>query len=1009
MISPKRGINLNVGDNYQSPLPPNRNPKLYKTKASPRESRVQNTNNNNENISKDFDTRFDINDSIISPMPKKKFLKKNIKDMKSELITSFISDQSIGLYKGDNDGLKQLQSKASSNIITSDSQLQGTMLQQSLEELNFFIISNGNTIYGDQTINYIIRVFPGQSFSMSLFVINTNQSWNLFIPYNENVIHLRHIQTKLTMSSQWKIFADIILKCIHVTIEDGYIVSVNFDNDGFLNDCGNEINNIVHNLNNNSDRKNIKHYLNDNKFILQEPSTAMKRIFNYSEDYKSSDNIINNDVDITNNEYINLDSFVSSQSFSESIVLENPSENSISLMKKNQNNNKVLNKTEKSAIRRERLLKCLDIYTKKSISNTLKSTVVKEISNMKTEMSKTLQDFQVEIKLLRDQILSSSDYAHHSSMEWMKSDLEIRTENLSLMSNFADKKDVITLKNDMSALMIRFQEDFNQLQEEMNQISLEQTTIQDNLLLDIGSPYNSPISNIIGSPTTFNSPISENIRKSIRQSPKLNNPTNLHAILDNNNNNNNNNNINNTTNNNNNTSALSDILGTSNDSAAFGNQISSSYPRTLGNVGLYTNKDGNVVTKPERSNLTVQEVENLFSRLNTLEKRLAKVESKPLSFQKRLDEPICYVDKNIASDRLKKVFRKVVRNNFYTKYRGTAVFRMKAVERIIAITDNTKVISLTLDDCISTGNNDLCIHTMRRVVHVFTIEHPDAISMKNIKPRQILNIMNTFINDTNILKLSYDAINAMISDDASSLIINDIKDDLASSDQCGLLLNAINDYTNNPLITFRATRCLYKMTIEHPKFSHRLCQGNVQLLVQLFSQSSENPSVLENLAKLVINLCQDNTINQDRLAEVGLGEHIIGCIERFSSNERLVYLLCKSLSSLTNKKHKANQLVCSRNKSPEIIIEILQLHQQSPLIIEQLSKTLLSLCSKSKTIKNVYIDKGILKLIPDIFKNYLDIIDNNEGKITVVNIKVLSYYLWVIGITILFIYLCICY
>lgn len=986
MISPKRGINHNKGDNYQSPLPPNRNPKLYKGSPSPRESRVHNNNNNFndtdiENVIKDFDTSFDINDSIISPSPKKK--KKNIKDVKTELITSFI-DQSLGLYKGANDTLKQIQSKIFSNVATSDSQLQGTMLQQSLEELNFFAISNGTTIYDDNvTINYIIRVFPGQSFSLSLFVINTNQSWNLFIPYNENVIYLRQLQDKLKMSSQWNFFADKILQCIHVELVNEYIVSVNFDNDNFSNSCRDEINHILHSHNNNSSDEYVKSYLNNNKFFIQEPSTAMQRIFSADYKYPESD-IINNSVVTANNEYINLNDFVSSQSFSESIVVDDTSEyNSIQLAnKKNRKiiiNNNMLNKTEKAVLRRERLLKCLDIYTKNSISNTLKSTVVKEISNMKTEMNNKLEDFQSEIKLLREQILSSSDYVRNSSMEWMKSDLE----NLSLISNFAEKKDLLTLQNEMSVLMLKFQEEYNQLQDEMSHISLEQTTMQEKLLENV-TPNTSPTNK--GSSTNSNISF-----LTTRHNSQL-------KFLDNSNNN---------TNSNNN-SPLSDMYNSSNSKFSFSNRNQSSYTRTLGDVGMYTTKDGEVRTKPERSNLSVADVEELFSRLSTLELRLAMVESNGpsnnLSLQELTNqelmqeipiEPVYYIDKNIASDRLKNVFRKVIRNNFYAKNKGTAVFRMMAIERIITITDNAKVISVTLDDCITTSNKDLCIHAMHRVVHVFTIEHPDAVSMKNIKASQILNVMNAFINDINILKLSYDAINAMISDDTPALIINNIKEDLASSDHCGLLLNALKDYTSNPLITFRATKCLHKITTDYPKFNSRLCQGNVELLANLFSQAAENPSVVENLAKIVTNVCKDNSNNQDRLAEVGLGEYIIECIEKYSSNERLIYLLCNAVSSLTARRHKANQLVCLRNKSPIIMIEMFNLYQKKAVMVEQLSVTILSLSTKSKKIKNIYIDQGIIKTIIQIFNNYLDIINKNDGIITEEIMKLLSYIAWI--------------
>lgn len=184
---------------------------------------------------------------------------------------------------------------------------------------------------------------------------------------------------------------------------------------------------------------------------------------------------------------------------------------------------------------------------------------------------------------------------------------------------------------------------------------------------------------------------------------------------------------------------------------------------------------------------------------------------------------------------------------------------------------------------------------------------------------------------------------------------------------CELVLATLATYCEDALLCFKATKCLYRMC--------ERCEGNRASLGQLqgclvmrklFEVYARNTSMMENLAKSVINLCIESPANQDLLGEVGLCEMVFNAFIEHMTLERLFYLLCRAIINLCAGNHRANQDRLAKGIFPNSFVKAVVTYKAFPKAMEQLTTCILSIAANNKSNKIKFQSSGVCDAVLDL-------------------------------------------
>jgi hypothetical protein len=298
----------------------------------------------------------------------------------------------------------------------------------------------------------------------------------------------------------------------------------------------------------------------------------------------------------------------------------------------------------------------------------------------------------------------------------------------------------------------------------------------------------------------------------------------------------------------------------------------------------------------------------------------------------------------------------------FVKTHSFVVLRGQKLLKLVDSTKDESVINAALSTAMELSHDVLAAKTVHRLNNlVAKYDKSGVLFPANYE--LLVALLRLFLGDLVLSKKGFDVLNVVLK-------LN--SDRLASSDSSliDLLMVGLEQYINDPLVCFKITRCVYRMS-EKSAASRELFGRNVDNLMslrRLFELYLKNPSIVENIMKCIINLCIDSAINQDSFNAIGLCDCVFFAFMEHLKVERLFYLICRAMVNLCANNHHANQTQLAKGIYPNIFIKAVMLYKANPRAIEQVVTCVLSIVANHKVNKTKFQEAGLCEVLLDLVR-----------------------------------------
>jgi hypothetical protein len=298
----------------------------------------------------------------------------------------------------------------------------------------------------------------------------------------------------------------------------------------------------------------------------------------------------------------------------------------------------------------------------------------------------------------------------------------------------------------------------------------------------------------------------------------------------------------------------------------------------------------------------------------------------------------------------------------FVKTHSFVVFRGQTLLKLVDSTKDENVINAALEISMQLNHEALATKTVNRLNNLVAKYDKSGVLFPADYPL-LVALLRQFLGDLTLSKKGFDVLNVMLK-------LNPDRLDSADTTLIDLLMAGLEQYLNDPLMCFKITRCIYRMS-EKSTVNRELFGGNVDNLMsirRLFELYLKNPSIVENIMKCVINLCIDSVANQDSFNAIGLCDCVFFAFMEHLKVERLFYLICRAMVNLCANNHTANQTQLAKGIYPNIFIKAVMLYKANPRAIEQVVTCVLSIVANHKVNKTKFQEAGLCEVLLDLVR-----------------------------------------
>jgi len=322
---------------------------------------------------------------------------------------------------------------------------------------------------------------------------------------------------------------------------------------------------------------------------------------------------------------------------------------------------------------------------------------------------------------------------------------------------------------------------------------------------------------------------------------------------------------------------------------------------------------------------------------------------------------------NSAAVKIQQVMRQNCRRKKYLKSdNNLSVLRADSLLRIIDMTRDENILHKAFATAMELEYVLLANKSVNRSVELLSKYFKSGVLFP-VDIDLLLDCVHFFLKvDKNLVDRGFDALAVAVK----------LKSDTLTGENpelCDLIIQTIAEYSSDPLLCFKATKCLYRMCEKN--VANRLSLGRLEscLVIKSLSETHvKNTSIVENIAKCLINLCINCSENQDMLGEVGICDSVFLAFIEHLSLERLFYLLCRSIINLCAGNHRPNQDRLAKGTYPSVFITAIKTYKAFPRAMEQIITCILSIVANNKPNKQKFLDIGICDVLLDLVSQTAD-------------------------------------
>eukprot|EP01034_Spumella_vulgaris_P024423 gene24423-30767_t len=322
-------------------------------------------------------------------------------------------------------------------------------------------------------------------------------------------------------------------------------------------------------------------------------------------------------------------------------------------------------------------------------------------------------------------------------------------------------------------------------------------------------------------------------------------------------------------------------------------------------------------------------------------------------------------DQKLMLTSIVRIQRAALRMLNWRRFVKTPSFVVLRGQKLLKIVDSTKdenVINAALSTALELNHEALATKTLNRLNNLVAKYDKSGV-LYPADYELLVAFLRHFLVDTALMKKGFDVLNVVLK-------LNADRFDSTDTSLIELLMAGIEQFINDPLMCFKITRCIYRMS-EKSASNRELFGGNVENLVsirKLFEIYLKNPSIIENIMKCVINLCIDSVANQDTFNSIGLCDCVFFAFMEHLKVERLFYLICRAMVNLCANNHYANQTQFAKGIYPNIFIKAVMLYKANPRAIEQVITCVLSIVANHKVNKTKFQEAGLCEVLLDLVR-----------------------------------------
>lgn len=308
---------------------------------------------------------------------------------------------------------------------------------------------------------------------------------------------------------------------------------------------------------------------------------------------------------------------------------------------------------------------------------------------------------------------------------------------------------------------------------------------------------------------------------------------------------------------------------------------------------------------------------------------------------------------------------------------GPLLFRCAALVKMCAEAVDPKVITLGLSSAVEVNsvNGPLALQL---ATTAFT--RLDALVSAADKASQFIEVdiatfttaLKLFYTTLEVAMSAFDVLSTLLkiegarkeSDVSATMGLQNTLDRMHDHGTCELLVTVLDCHAKHGQTAYKASRSLFRATLNSPRNAARIGEAPyVKVIAKTFKGYVKNALVVENMMRIISNLCSDNTANQDNLGEAGFCEIILMAFQEHRKSDRVVCLLAKGVISLCAQNHLKNQEFFGSSAKLDALVKILSKSKDKPQVVEGICWAFLSiLVGNRKAVINL-TEIGILEVL----------------------------------------------
>ena len=327
------------------------------------------------------------------------------------------------------------------------------------------------------------------------------------------------------------------------------------------------------------------------------------------------------------------------------------------------------------------------------------------------------------------------------------------------------------------------------------------------------------------------------------------------------------------------------------------------------------------------------------------------------------------LQKNVSASRIQRVVRNYVRKLKFAKSKSDySVLRADSLLRIVDSTIDEAILNKAFKTSIELAYVLLANKCVNRSLELYGKYFKSGI-LYPLNVDLLIECMQFFMKDSkDLVDKGFDALSVVV-----KLKPNYLSD--TNPDLCNLIIHTVATYPSETLLTFKATKCMYRMCDKNE--NNRLTFGQLEGCVAiktLLEVHLKNSFLIENLSKCVINMCINCPENQALLGGIGVcGDNVFEAFVEYMTVERLFYLLGRTIINLCAGNLRSNQDRMAKGQHPNAFLKAIAAYKTFPKAMEQIVTCILSIVANNKNNKARFQDVGLcLMLMDDVISQTTD-------------------------------------